>query len=519
MLDENFKNILPLLGLGVPVISEEMEASCPDEPDSTYEYMHQLFVKYGSRSSFAFYPFFRKSNGNVFVNLYIWFRHMDDSIGVSRYVFIPGYKLSGIHEESFLSVCREDGNITTDFELFQSFIEEIKSYIPSLVNREYKPGNPGRAIEEIYFMFFKRGPLECLYKAGLNNIGFHIAEIANVEFSGASPSEIVGGLPIKLLRCLNYHDLLTDQLYTERKVKRSLRVYEKYGNYICMDNPSNYPSKVQWSYLWKTITPTGPVFNKSVYRRLKSATSENVIVKYEQFLDMKRVIREKVSSQDSETSREIFKSNMSSYVPRCDVVEDHIRELEHIERSLDKGKECDKYLEKIDGNTEYFYENESYIAYTPISVAEICKESRRMCNCLAKYWEVIFDSHGTVVFVRDKRRPDKSLIDMEITSGKFVAQAYRPHNSIPTIPEMEFIEEYSKAKGFHFNPREIYRESCYSGDDALKNYILNHYPEPSVKKRYIEDFIELDVLDEELPIRAPLQPLLHRQPGVVYNPF
>ncbi|MCQ2519632.1 MAG: PcfJ domain-containing protein [Lachnospiraceae bacterium] len=503
-LDTNYKALIMINGCGASVLTEEDENHYRDESEDTYNIMFECFEFDTVNYPCSIYPFFRwTDSGEPYVNVYLWGRHEDSSVGVKRYVIAENKKFPSEIEEDYLTILRNPYQVSTDREIFNEFADKLQKHIPALKAVSLDSRDVSRVMLEIYFLFMKTGPLEILIKSGLRNIAFNLAEISNANLMGSNPAEIIG-LPLKLLRILDQKELV-DQLFTERKIARCKRVYDAYSALIAgsKDKYHTYPSRCQFMYLWRTLTPNGPRFNKSIYRELCYVKEIRYIRDYERFLRLQNTIESKLAGVvDADLIKEALGYQYEKKIPNRHYVTFAIDNLEYVIEDIDAALEFQKCLDELKVSKELHYSNDDFSASTPESIREIFLEGKEMNNCIGHFWTTVARKKGNIVFVR-KRNSNSSLIDIEINPKGVIEQAYRPDNAIPAIAELEFIEEYANIKGLRFNPREIYKPSKYAEDKALAHFIENHFPEPDPKYCLYEDFFDDDFDDVFYPVDGP----------------
>lgn len=90
---------------------------------------------------------------------------------------------------------------------------------------------------------------------------------------------------------------------------------------------------------------------------------------------------------------------------------------------------------------EYEYGNEKYQILMPETAFEMCEEAIRQDNCLMGYIEEHAIGDTTILFVREKKRLEKSFVTIEVKNHQ-VTQVYAACNALPSIEVYEFLVEY-----------------------------------------------------------------------------
>ena len=129
---------------------------------------------------------------------------------------------------------------------------------------------------------------------------------------------------------------------------------------------------------------------------------------------------------------------------RCNILA-YAKSLE--EKQTEEEKAGKRY-EELKKNC-YSNEKDPWIITVPMNVGDILEEAQNQSNCLASYVKPYVTGSTDLYFMRDKKKPEESLITIEIKDG-CLRQAYAHHNNHPKGEEMVFIEKWCKKKGFTF---------------------------------------------------------------------
>ena len=84
-----------------------------------------------------------------------------------------------------------------------------------------------------------------------------------------------------------------------------------------------------------------------------------------------------------------------------------------------------------------------YFVKVPENVDSFVREGNAMGNCIGSYAHSVASGKSTVVFMRDKREPDKALVDIEIRDNAIV-QALQRFNKPMNAEQRKFIEKFAE---------------------------------------------------------------------------
>jgi hypothetical protein len=96
----------------------------------------------------------------------------------------------------------------------------------------------------------------------------------------------------------------------------------------------------------------------------------------------------------------------------------------------------DKYL-----NYEYYPTEGKYFIKIPDNLDEIIKEGDNQNHCVASYIDRVLDEKTFIVFMRDKKHPEKSLLTIEVKDSD-IKQIKGKNNREPVQKELHFLLAY-----------------------------------------------------------------------------
>lgn len=118
--------------------------------------------------------------------------------------------------------------------------------------------------------------------------------------------------------------------------------------------------------------------------------------------------------------------------------------LQHLERMEENGN-TEKFDNSIEANKHLEWEQDNYLIRMPTSAEDIRDEADQMHHCVATYIPQIEAGEKTVMFMRDKENPDKSLVTVEVIDGA-ITQAYAQRDTYPSIPCMVWLTKWAQEK-------------------------------------------------------------------------
>ena len=99
------------------------------------------------------------------------------------------------------------------------------------------------------------------------------------------------------------------------------------------------------------------------------------------------------------------------------------------------------FEKRVNPDMEFSYKN--YIVVYPKTAQDIKDEAVQQNNCVASYIDRVIDGVCDIVFLRDKRYPDKSVVTVEVRDNK-VVQARRAYNADPSEEELFVLKRYEE---------------------------------------------------------------------------
>ena len=89
------------------------------------------------------------------------------------------------------------------------------------------------------------------------------------------------------------------------------------------------------------------------------------------------------------------------------------------------------------------YENKKYIIIPASSISALVDESKQQNNCVRTYAERIAKNECDIYFMRNAKKPDKSLVTVEVRHNK-VVQSRIKNNKCPTDQQLQFLKSWEQ---------------------------------------------------------------------------
>lgn len=444
-----------------PIVeSNNLSRYCPID-DITFMGMESDFINESSK--FHLHVFYRMDSENQeYVDMYIWdWMLYPDTC--RRIIIQNGFILSEEDESLFIEYTRKlESEGMYDREEF----DLIRKHFPHVEDNRFRRCDyPSVKLQAIYFSGHK-GVREILCKAGLDFISYHLERIPGINLIGSTPVSIVGyGVTNKFLRIVNTPEMVKC-LFAEEQLQRCLTVYKAYSGYVEEDLPNLY----QCSYfkmLYEDGQFGGTGFNRTLYRRLGE------VKRWEEFNLYKRYMELKV--------RTPFKGRL----PSRENIHDEVASMEITNRYLSEGQELDRKIQRRSDDRQYQDESERYILYMPKNLFDICREANEQGNCLLSggYAEKHANGETTIIFIRNKDKPEHAFVTAEICKGK-LQQVYGCGNCLPERAVYEFLETYCRKHWIKYDPEELIWDSVEELDESEFETELEEYLEVYRKKQY-----------------------------------
>lgn len=96
---------------------------------------------------------------------------------------------------------------------------------------------------------------------------------------------------------------------------------------------------------------------------------------------------------------------------------------------------------------ELAYSYGKYCIIEPTSTKDILKEAQEMHNCVASYIDKVIDGKTHIVFMRERKSINDSLVTVEVKNGH-ICQAFQKNNVVITEEQRKFLQNYAKNKKF-----------------------------------------------------------------------
>ena len=469
-------------------------AACPVADSKDYitypgldeEMFNDMYFEMESKPEWEAVYFFsyicRNNNGDVFISVYIW----DEDYSYEspkRYIIREGYRMTDEAEAEFSNYLRGKFECGSEPH-YTSFIRLVRLVFPELHLSSEKENHPKLMLEHIYYAGHVCGAKEILYKAGLDNIAFHLDKYPSYDPNGSTPAKIIGrGITLKMLRIIESAQL-AENFFTNEDTKAFVDTYRMCSDYL----NSKEITKEQIRYL--VLLCSGgkenfkTKFNGELYKRLGTHNG---------FLYFMQLLRfENLQSE--------LKDIVDVKMPQLNDLNQVVSKMEELVDYLPKKKRVDKLIAK---RTASYYLEYSCLGYTviqPRCLVDFFNEAVSQNNCVMEYiWRYI-DGDSNIAFLRRTDAPDKSFVTLDLTDNT-IRQVYAKANRLPAPEVYQFLEFYSVIMGLAFDPYELIHaglEDCgnlpYA--DGLREYACRFKAKKEVEN--LEVRLEMDIMDKQI---------------------
>lgn len=300
-------------------------------------------------------------------------------------------------------------------------------------------------LSHIYFVSHKAaGVRKEIFKANkLENIAIFLSEIDDINIFEKNIVHALYGVPYKMLKKLNSYNAVDKILRTKENRKVVKAVYEQYNTLL---NDVRQLNEFQFRYLVECMEKNEFPNKKNlkVLAELKSGWNDEFweVIDgdeiYSEFMEYQSIIK-----KDNKYSK-IFSRYPSLAQKDIDRFHQVYKLLLYY---IENETEIDQKLQELSKSwEEYSYEYGDYCIVIPEGIKDILSESEQQHNCLYTYIPSIVNEYTTIVFMRYKNTPDKSLVTLEIRYGE-IYQAFQSFNRLITEEQAYFIEKFAEGKG------------------------------------------------------------------------
>lgn len=387
------------------------------------------------------------SHHTKYIDISTWGYSLKTGMKFYQFILGKGNRLRSDKEITFLDMMQQHPYIHIDKEIYEKFADDISKYFPELHwSYSYdaiEADGAAKAFSHLYFTLWRSGPLELLYKAALPNLAFAVqtGRAESVNMQGSRPQDIFD-LPLHMLRILDSfgqdsektleYEIFTRSLKIQNRVRMKV-VFTKYWDFI----EKNVPTGMQWMYLEKLLeinveSERELRQSKIIYWALGMSRCEKSIDRYIMFQKQQRILAEYFPYHG---------------VPAEWGLEQRLEEQKQIIEELPDEIYINANLEKtaaackLDG-----FQDENYITVVPTSLKQITCEAKGQNNCLIEcgYARKIVDGKCILVFIRKKKKINKSFITVEISPERKIVQALATDNRELNEKEQKFLAAFAR---------------------------------------------------------------------------
>ena len=369
--------------------------------------------------------------------------------GIRRFTFHEGYGWTMSKERIFREFCLHNPQCRYHHEQMDAIFAYYRKEYPGFHLKRYYT-HDFRMLDHIYHCCRRNTAQEILYKAGLDELAEAVDGLDELDLLAGSPTEIYGGVPIRVLRALNSGE--GARLLETRKGRGYVMDLQRYFPQIFRFRMN----EAQCRYLrrlWEEQLTAGEA------GRLYLARSSSLQTMW---CDSQYLLFDMMERGQSEVKR------LSAIDP---IYEKYLTQTENEGNTEGSFGDLQYYLlynrEKYDQairrsnrkrNYDWQERGREYVVRYPQTINDFCREAIYMSNCLMGYVESVIHNDTTILFLRKANDFNTPFITMEIFEGRLM-QAYHRFNRDCTETEAQWIREYCErhgidSEGFQFD-REL----------------------------------------------------------------
>lgn len=145
--------------------------------------------------------------------------------------------------------------------------------------------------------------------------------------------------------------------------------------------------------------------------------------------------------------KSIYKKIIDKYPEHLDSI--HTK-LSYIVRVRNKKYDQEKWLNVVEKAKELEHKNQFYCVTVPKTREELCDEATQQSNCVAGYFNKMLEGKCTILFLRNRKTPEKSWITIEV-QGDAIVQAKLARNRNLTPDAYSMLSQYAKVKNLEMH--------------------------------------------------------------------
>lgn len=340
-------------------------------------------------------------------------------------------------ERFFQEACLDNPRCQFHHERMDALFEQYKKQYPQYHLRRYYTQD-FRMLDHIYHCCRKNSAKEILYKAGLDELAVRSDDLDEIDLLSGSPSELYGGISMKLLRALNSAE--GARLLESRRGRQFVKDLQRFFPKLFQ----NHLNDAQCRYLHKLMDDdlTAGEAGRLFLARKGSLQLVWNNAQYELFdlTEKGREDRRRIEGIDP-VYREYF-SRLGDENPLSASLGDLkyylLLEREKYDRAVRRSnrKRDDDWQERTP----------EYVVRYPQTINDLCREAVYMHNCLLGYVTAFVENNTTILFMRKAENVNQPFITIEVFEGELM-QAYHRFNVDCNEKEKKWILEYCARHG------------------------------------------------------------------------
>lgn len=144
------------------------------------------------------------------------------------------------------------------------------------------------------------------------------------------------------------------------------------------------------------------------------------------------------------------------------------QKLSYLTRQKKKIVDELKWKKAVEDMEDFEYSGSDFVIMCPKTPEDMRDEACQQNNCLTGYIDNVTNGFEKVLFLRNKKDLDKSLVTIELYNDGRIGQVYGANNSTPSIKCLDFVSEWAKNKNLIWTgaPESIHAARCYTTEEA-----------------------------------------------------
>lgn len=348
----------------------------------------------------------------------------------ARFIVAPNYQWS-LEEEIKYEELLKNECVAYDIVLLKRIYEKYSAEHPEWHLR-FKSNGPLRLLDHIRHCMNPGDVKEILYKSGLDVIAAHLTSIDGYNLIGNSPSDILSGLSVRLLRAINC-PAGVKLIATEKKRNQLLFLQNRYS--WLFDETWNDSMCQYMNMLLESDSDEKSIVKKfrEHYQKTQMFWAPAQFETFSNRLQIKEEIKSVIGEKICDKIREDELYKIHELI---------IREKNYWnERIIQSNRNRD---------IDYIVFDKEYSLTYPESITEFVIEAIVQQNCLLSYLDDYVNNYTDIMLLRKPECRSVPYVTIEIYDGS-VCQAFLKCNKQPDGVTLRWLSVYAMERKLELN--------------------------------------------------------------------